>query len=63
MSQLLDSVLPPLTFEAIEGLQVIEPTGPMQELVMSTDWHCLYSDMDEMAEASPRIAEMFKVTA
>lgn len=60
MSVLLDTLLP---FEPIPGLEVTEPEGPLQELVMSTDWQRLYEDMDEMSEAAPRIAKMFEVVA
>lgn len=57
----MDSVLPPLTFEAIEGLQVIEPANAIESLVASMDWQRLFAAQDDMAAAAPRIAKMFEV--
>jgi hypothetical protein len=62
MSQLLRP-LAPITFEAIEGLEVIEPTSPIEPLVASMDWERLYQQQDDMGEAAPRIAAMFKEPA
>lgn len=50
MSQLLDSLLPPLDFEpSIPGLLVTEPKTTLEQSLAHADWVRACRDMDETA--------------